>query len=226
MKLNKKILKSKILSTVICYIVSIYIRLVKLTTIWKIEGKEHIEQLENSEKTYIIALWHGRLIIPALFIPRNRKLKAIISSHGDGKLISKVMSHLDLYTIEGSTTNGAAGALRSSFRAIKEGNILVITPDGPQGPRMRINGKIIEIAAKFNLPILPLTFATKRHKIMRSWDRFFLPLPFSSGVFIYGKPLHVSLDHKNKSGKELENRLNIINERADNYIGIEPIRPE
>lgn len=226
MKWHKRLLKHPAFLSLMAWIASLYIRFTYLTIRWKVEGEEHLNALEQSERPYIIVFWHGRLLMPALFTKRERPIDVIISSHGDGLLISKTITHFQLNTIKGSTTHGAMTALKNAFRSLKSGHIVAITPDGPRGPRMRVTGKVIDIAKKFDVPIIPMTFATKRHKIIRSWDRFFLALPFCRGIFTYGEPLYINDMPQEKAGKELEKRLNTINEHVDRFIGIEPIKPE
>ena len=46
------------------------------------------------------------------------------------------------------------------------------TPDGPRGPRMRVQPGIIALARLSGAPILPFTFAVSRAQGRGSWDRF------------------------------------------------------
>ena len=50
---------------------------------------------------------------------------------------------------------------------------------------------MILAAASTGLPILPVAIAASRAKLLRSWDRFMVPLPFSTVHFVYGEPLAV-----------------------------------
>ena len=50
---------------------------------------------------------------------------------------------------------------------------------------------MILAAASTGLPILPVAIAASRARLLRSWDRFMVPLPFSTVHIVYGEPLVV-----------------------------------
>ena len=71
---------------------------------------------------------------------------------------------------------------------------LVITPDGPRGPRHEVKDGIVQLARITGRPVVPLAFVCSRGHRFASWDRFLLPYPFSRGVFAFGEPLYFSAD--------------------------------
>ena len=131
--------------------------------------------------------------------------------------------------VRGSSTRGGVAALRESLRLLKGGGYVAISPDGPRGPRMRVQPGIIGLARLSGVPIVPLTFAVSRRKVARSWDRFVIALPFGRGVFAWGPPLHVSADAGDAAMEDarrtLEERLNALTAEADRMVGAEPIEP-
>ena len=66
-----------------------------------------------------------------------------------------------------------------------------MTPDGPRGPRMKINSSIVKIASLTGYKIVPLAYSVKNKIFLNSWDKFLLALPFGKGCFIWGKPIKV-----------------------------------
>ena len=70
---------------------------------------------------------------------------------------------------------------------------LVVTPDGPNGPRQVAKMDMIRLARASRLPIIPLAFSCSK-KLFASWDRFMVPYPWSRGLFLWGPPLWVSPD--------------------------------
>jgi len=116
--------------------------------------------------------------------------------------------------------------MREMLRAYQDRYDIGITPDGPRGPRYRVQNGIIELARRTGMSIIPLTFNASRKKIFRSWDRFLLPYPFSRGVFIWGKPLfvprHLDGDAREQKRLLLERRLREITDQADRYFEKEP----
>ena len=172
-------------------------------------------------KPLIFAFWHGRLLMmPTGY--RRKRVAIPISLHQDGEFISRTVKYFGLRSIRGSTTRGGFSAMREMLKASEKGYDIAITPDGPRGPRYRVQNGIIELARRTGMTIIPLTFNASRKKVFRSWDRFLLPHPFSRGVFISGNPLLVP-QQMNKGVFEqtrllLERRLREITDRADRYF--------
>jgi lysophospholipid acyltransferase (LPLAT)-like uncharacterized protein len=115
------------------------------------------------------------------------------------------------------------------LKSLKSGQCVGITPDGPKGPRMRASSGIVNLAKLAGVPILPATFSTSRRKLLGSWDRFAVALPFSRGVFVWGDPITVT---RNADEPELESArrlveasLNAITVDADSRLGLETPRP-
>jgi len=186
----------------------------------RINGQVQDDYLRKG-KPFIIAFWHGRLLmIPNAY--RGKRAAALISLHQDGELISRTMEYFGFRSIRGSTTRGGFSAMREMLKASEEGYVIGITPDGPKGPRYRVQTGIIELAKRTGMAIIPVTFNASRKKIFRSWDRFLLPYPFSQGIFIWGEPLHVprQMDDNvfEKKRLLLERRLREITDRADLYF--------
>lgn len=144
---------------------------------------------------YILAMWHGRLVMLPMF--RNGKKKpliALISGHRDGQIISKVAALFGIQTVVGSTSKGGMRAVRELMRFAREGHSLFVTPDGPRGPRMHSSDGILDLARLTGLPILPAAMSAKRSTILNSWDRFLIPWFFSKVVIRWGEPIVMTAD--------------------------------
>ena len=172
-------------------------------------------------KACIFAFWHGRLLMmPTLY--KGKEVAIPISLHQDGELISRTVKYFGVRSIRGSTTRGGFSAMREMLKASEQGYDIAITPDGPRGPRYRVQNGIIELARRTGMTIIPITFNASRKKIFRSWDRFVLPYPFSRGVYIFGEPLlvphQVSKGAFEQTRLLLERRLREITDRGDRYF--------
>tara|TARA_B110000881_G_scaffold135127_1_gene118958 strand:- start:483 stop:689 length:207 start_codon:yes stop_codon:yes gene_type:complete len=55
-----------------------------------------------------------------------------------------------------------------------------------------------------------LVWATKKFKLINSWDHFVIPFPFSKGVYTFGEPIYV--DKKINKKKFEISRLEVENE--------------
>lgn len=238
MKPLKKILKSARFQECICWVAHKYIWFVYHTSRWEVQGKEVLAMLERKERPYLLAFWHGRLLMIPPFAAKELKIHVLISVHNDGQLIARTMEHFGFGLVRGSTNKSGgkqknhdgSAAIRSVLKYLRKKEYVAITPDGPRGPRMRVSGTIADIARMTGTPVIPVTYSTTRCKILRSWDRFMLAMPFGRGVFMYGEPVDFRQDFSEEqmqaASRELENRLNTMTRQADEMLGLEPVEPE
>ena len=174
---------------------------------------------------FIIAMWHGRIAMLHLLRFGERPLIALISGHRDGQLISKCAWHYNIQTVTGSTTRGGIGAARRLIQLAREGHSLFITPDGPRGPRMRVNEGILDLAKLTGLPILPAVISTSGGKELATWDRFLVPQPFSRIAIRWGEPFHVDRgDDPSAARARLEDELNALQRSADRAVDRVPTK--
>lgn len=143
---------------------SILLRLIHLTMKIETIGLDLVEPFLKEGKNVIFAFWHGRqLMMP--FAPFNiGRAAVLISLHHDGELISRTISYFGLKSIRGSTTRGGLRAVLQMIRMSRENLDIAITPDGPRGPRFKVQRGVVEIAKKTGLPIFPVTFSTSKKK--------------------------------------------------------------
>jgi lysophospholipid acyltransferase (LPLAT)-like uncharacterized protein len=177
-----------------CWTIHWYIRLVYATNRWSIEGAEQPRRLTREGRTFITAFWHGRLLMMPLAWHRLTGFHMLISAHPDGRIIAGAMTYFGIGTIAGSTRRGGSAAIRTMLKRLKEGDCVGITPDGPRGPAMKASLGIINIACRARVPIVPVTYATSRRRVLTTWDRFHLALPFGRGVYLWGEPIEIAAD--------------------------------
>jgi len=126
-------------------------------------GAENVEDLHRKGKAIIIAFWHGRqLMMPLAY--RGEEAHILISQHRDGELIQRVVARFGFRAVRGSSTRGGSSALRHLIRLGQAGKDLVVTPDGPKGPRQVAQMGVIHLARATGLPIVPLTFGCSKKK--------------------------------------------------------------
>lgn len=222
MRLSKRVLNHPVIHAVICWLLSLYIRLVMLTSSMERHVHPEAEPFMRGEQCGIFAFWHGRMmLLPAMNPPR--KMHVLISHHRDGLLISRIIAHFGQATIHGSSSRGGAQAVKDILRTIKKGENIAITPDGPRGPLQTVQSGIVATAKLSGAPILPVAFSSSRHKRARSWDRFMLALPFSRIVFCVGAPIVVSREQSDASQETarlmIEQRMNDLTAKADQLSG-------
>lgn len=140
-------------------------------------------------RNYIYVLWHEDMLLAAYHY-RATNLRILISQHADGELIARMCQHLGLKTVRGSTNKGGTKALRELIAASKLGH-MVVTPDGPRGPRRNVELGAIFLASKTGLPIVPMGYGYRKPWRAKSWDRMALPRPWSQACCILGEPIAV-----------------------------------
>ena len=131
-----------------------------------------------------------------------RKVRAhvLISQHADGEVIAQVCDHLGVGVVRGSSKQGGAKALLQMYR-LSETSHIVITPDGPRGPRRTLQPGVIQLASHVGLPIFPVGIGFCRAWRANSWDKFAVPMPFSKVIYRGGPPITVP---PKISGEDLE----------------------
>lgn len=206
-----------------------YIRLVWLTGRWRIENAETATEMVRAGQPFIGCFWHGRM----LMIPNAWRMRApmriLISRHRDGLFISRTLRYLGIGTIAGSSSRGGAAALMSIVRALRGGEYVGITPDGPRGPRMRAAPGAVAAAKLSGAPLVPVSYSASRRRILSSWDRFMLPLPFARGIVRIGAPIEVpqSADENEleRVRRQLEETLIALTQTLDAELGVQVVEP-
>jgi lysophospholipid acyltransferase (LPLAT)-like uncharacterized protein len=213
----------------LCWVIALYIRVVHATSRFETRGGERPNALWDQRRPFILAFWHGRLLMAPKAWRQGAAMNMLISSHQDGRIIADAIRHFGLGTIAGSTSRGGSFAFRAMLKALAAGEHVGFTPDGPRGPAMRASAGIVAAARLSGAPILPLAYATTRRRVLGSWDRFHLALPFSRGIFIWGEALSVPRDAGPEAleaaRRTIEDRLNAITAEADRLCGHAPVEP-
>ena len=193
-------MKKFFLSLIVPPLGYILIRMIYLTC--KKEYHLPIDKLEN--KPYIIAFWHGKLLMQPFIYNRLRKkpkVATMISEHFDGEIIAKIISYFHFESIRGSSKKGAVKVLKESFKKVNEGYDIAITPDGPRGPRYSIADGIVSIAQKKEMQIVACNFFADSFWRLKSWDGFMIPKPFSKICLYALEPFSV-VNMKKEIAKE------------------------
>jgi lysophospholipid acyltransferase (LPLAT)-like uncharacterized protein len=185
----------------------------------------------------IYVLWHEYLIFPLGV--RGKGMTVLISQHRDGELITQVMRHLGFQSVRGSSTRGGVPALRRMLqRGMKERGMknqirtgvssfiphpssLIVTPDGPRGPRRHLAEGAIFLASRLQMPIVCMGFAFDRPWRQNSWDHFAIPRPFSRARAVISPfieiPTDLDRDRIEHHRLEVEQILNQVTGEAETW---------
>lgn len=206
----KKILQSDIVLNLVGFLIAGYVWIVRNSSSWQVLNSDLPHQMLREEKPFILAFWHGRLLMIPPFVRRKSSINVLISQHRDGEIIARSLKHWDLKTVRGSTGKSALQAIKQMLRCLKGGEVAVITPDGPGGPRMRSQKGIARLAAMSGLPVIPITYSMEKGKFLQSWDRFLVAAPFSRGVVVWGDPIYIEKGQMRRSRKKCAFRLSAV----------------
>ncbi len=223
MGLVKALSRSDAIRRPLCWLGAQYIRFVHATCRWQVVGAEIPAAFWDRGGPFILAFWHGRILMMPYCWRRDRTIRMLISTHPDGQIIARTVRHFGIDTVAGSSSKGGGAALRTMVRTLRAGECVGITPDGPRGPYMRASEGVAQVARLAGTPVIPCSFGVSRRLLLTSWDRFVLALPFGRGVFVWGEPILVATDASaaevEQARRAIENSLNDITARADALVG-------
>lgn len=166
-------------------LIYILMRIVWLTTRKKMHFIDRVD-----ERQYVWVCWHGELFMsPQAYRKLHKKhlSSAIVSSHRDGSILAGVIQRLYIKPMRGSSKKGAKKVLIQAIKRVQSGEEILITPDGPRGPRHSMSDGAIAIAMKGGVPIVIINYEAKHFWQFDSWDKFVIPKPFSKVDFYVQK---------------------------------------
>lgn len=167
------------------------------------------------ENQAIVAIWHNRIFTPCYFyryiIRGKAKMSMLTSASKDGAMLATVAEDYGMSAVRGSSARRGAEGFMDMVRELRSGKSMCITPDGPKGPIYTCRPGAIKLASLSGIPIVPIRIRYSRCVRVRSWDRFYVPLPFSKVTLEFGDPFSVpaelSSDELAAQCRRLENAL-------------------
>ena len=173
----------------------------------------------------LICLWHGRMLCGLEHYGR-RGWSVLVSPSDDGDLSEHVLESAGYGVVRGSTSRGGARALRELLALLEGGNKVILTPDGPRGPRHAMNAGVAWMARATGFPVHPLGLACDRAWRFSSWDAFTLPRPRARVAFVWGPELRIPRaageDDVRAATATLRERLLSAERAAHEHLAVEP----
>lgn len=163
----------------------------------RVAGVEAMAPLWHAGRAVIYVTWHGRILMMPWANARlrgtlgARPATVLASRSRDGELVARYAAHFGLPSVRGSSSRGAAAAVRALAAVLRHGGDVVLVPDGPRGPARRLQPGAVALAALTGAPIVPLAFAARPAVQLRTWDRFMVPLPFARAALVFGAPVEL-----------------------------------
>lgn len=188
-----------------------------------------MQALLSADDPFIPCYWHQqqifcvRYLLDAATSTPTLNLGYLISPSADGDMATKMFSGEGVHIIRGSATRGGAQALREIYTVIRKQKVSpIVTPDGPTGPIYQCKPGVAMLSQLSRAPLLPLSYAGSRVWQLRSWDKFMLPMPFSSIVIGIGPPLivdaNLATDNFAPACHQMNQRLNELSAQCQAQI--------
>lgn len=146
-----------------------------------------------TDSTFIYSVWHDSLLMP-LFLGRQRSTMALVGLHNDGTFLANSLKALGISSVRGSSSRGGSQAVRQLLTQTA-GHHIVVTPDGPRGPRREMKSGIAYIASRTGKPVVPTAFACRDGwSVGRGWTDLLIPKPGTTVYALTGSPISVPSD--------------------------------
>jgi hypothetical protein len=168
----------------------------------------------------IYVLWHNRFfVVPPAWqkiCGKHRRTVALTSASHDGDMVARAMAVFGLGSVRGSSSRRGVAALVGLKRALQEGFDICVTPDGPRGPRYKIQPGVIKLAESTGAPLIPIHVRFSSAWRLKTWDRFAIPKPFSHVEVTFAEPIRLTRGMDAEAfEKERHNIENLMIQGAD-----------
>ncbi len=206
-------IKSPFLNRVVCTLGVAVLKVLYKTTRVEIHLGDpiHNPYNPNRDKECIFSVWHDLLLFP-LFIQRPKSIVALVGRHRDGDYVSNILKALQLKAIRGSSSRGGTEAVLQAVEQVKD-HSLVVTPDGPRGPRRKMKQGCVFVAAQTGIPVVATAFSvTRAWRPMGSWTDLVIPKPFSKVYAVTSEPFYIK---KNATREEISAVTDLIQTEMD-----------
>jgi hypothetical protein len=188
---------------------------------WRIReaGRTQHSPFGKPAKAKIYVVWHESALAASFY--RGQSLHALASKSFDGELISRALLRLGWKdAARGSSSRGASSGLMELHGFLNQGDPVLLTVDGPRGPRRIAKDGAIKLAVLSGHSVVPVAFCSRPDLRLKTWDRMNVPPPFARGVFWFGEELSFSADSGRSSGalRELQTALDRATQDAERFM--------
>ena len=173
-------LTQRIVLAVVPRIVWVLLWILGLTWRFRVIAEEGVTpvlfgQLPGPE---IYCFWH-QCVLPCTIYFRRSRAVILISRSFDGELITRILRMFGFGAVRGSSSRSAREGLIGLKHVIESGRTAIFTADGPLGPIYQTKMGPIKLAQLTGAPIGAFHLQPERAWVMKSWDRFLIPKPFT-----------------------------------------------
>jgi lysophospholipid acyltransferase (LPLAT)-like uncharacterized protein len=191
----------------------------------EVEGVEQFQQVASKQKC-ILMLWHNRLALVAEVMYKHAPqfiYTAVISNSRDGEPLAILANSYKIGRSIRVPHNSRHQALRKMINHLKQyKEVVIVTPDGPRGPRYEMKPGIVVAAKETAAAIIPFSWSANRFWQLKTWDKLILPKPFSTIKVTLGPPIDLLTQDSQNDLSFLENTLKSIDHKTYTSITLNP----
>ena len=161
----------------------------------------------------IFCFWHQCVLPCAFYFPPSHAT-ILISRSFDGELITRILNLFGFHAVRGSSSRGAREGLLGLKHVIESCQPAIFTADGPRGPIYQTKMGPIKLAQTTGAPIGAFHLEPEHAWVMKSWDRFLIPKPFTRICVSWAAWTEVPTDLATEEFEPKRQQLNAAIERA------------
>ncbi len=205
----------------IAYAGKYLLRAILATCRFQVKGLDHFHTLSKTRKC-ILMLWHNRLAPTSEILHRLSPTKiyaAFISKSRDGDPLAILANSYKTGKAIRVPHNARHQALKIVINSLKESSdIIVMTPDGPRGPRYIAKPGIVAAAQIASAHVVPFTWTATRFWQLKTWDKMILPKPFSKILINFGNPVLINDMSQEDGTSYLQDTLLTLEKHANEEL--------
>lgn len=168
------------------------------------------------EKPVIYSFWH-RAVFPAAWLWREQGIAVMVSRSFDGEYIARIIEKLGFVAVRGSSSRGGGEALRRMKAELEKDASVAFTIDGPRGPKYVAKPGPVLLARSSGLPMSAFYVALSDAWVLKTWDEFMIPKPFSKALARIGAKMVVPEKANEAEIREWHARLQEALERVTKF---------
>lgn len=140
--------------------------------------------------------WHQQIIAGMTFFFKMKAVgHCIVSPSDDGKIAGFLCQKLGFSVLYGSSYKGSLSLVRNALRVLAHEKKLCVVGDGSRGPAFVLQPGLSYLAEKSGVPLIFVECSSSWHiTFSKSWDKFQVPLPFST-IYVH---IHMPLSLQQK----------------------------
>ena len=182
---------------------------------------ESVSSATLFQKGMIYSFWH-RAVFPAAWMWRKLGIAVMVSRSFDGEYIARIIERFGFVAVRGSSSRGGREALLGMKTQVEQGAIVAFTIDGPRGPKYVAKPGPVLLSKMTGRPIAAFYIALNDAWVLRTWDEFMIPKPFSRALVRVSRkvtvPADASDDQMRQHHEWLQEALDRVTKFAEEHV--------